>query len=972
MALDFVKKKRTNLLNIVDRLVEKTQERNAAITPKKQEDVFQPSPRPGITVKSFLLPPTPSSGPGSPSISEGSVSDEEQVTDKPPSKDEGAEEIKKDHGIPKKPQRCEVCGLRVYKSYRYISRSSAPIHLKNFVAQNERIRVCKRCFSSRERCRENLALVLLRSKTKEMSHVRTPLGVTYNRTTKGMDYIARDLKKHLKRPYEDLLCDETLADEDEMEVDNDRFTLNHTAAKDQENGSANQGITVPVPFQRKDVGIVTVVKQQRGKFSSTPNCFTIYGEGGNLKLIDICMATDKATDQSGNGPAIDATEHLQKLVDYRSPSKKEVSSTTHSEINNINNKLTFLDHAYALPPPKGKAPAALRTQAVNKVKPVVPTKTIKAPNTTKQEIQKNEASLSSSSSSSSDGPGPTVRNCGIVCFLCNNLVTKSYSCYKKENAPEKIKHLFTPSVKVVKVCRRCMPYKKPKETDGASHSSKAKSKVVKGKLAKMKSAKLIKNAKSNAKGNASKETEKKVTDKSPVKSPTKDDKKLSPSKKQSSVIVQTKKMPPIPQGKVTKVVNSKSIQITLKNVVTAKGLAKPESGKVTSVNAIDANVKLSSNLSKAGIVKRDSHASEADISKNDKIEKETRTNNKHESTKVDSGTQSMKSLIGMNKLKTKLEDSGVADVSSSKERKSASLNLKEDDSSKTAHGEGCEKLTQEDATNVREVTISTSHNDCAMGEDIPTQHLDSEEGPKQGTVSVSCPEKDQINDEPKECETRSKTESEDDNQEVKNKEVCQGAMEGEGESMKESRIITDSLIVRETRSASQSPLRAREVKSSEVSSPRRGRSSGTPDKKHEDYKQIMPTVMTRKRLASFSESEAEKKADSTTVKRRAVVALLEKMSSKSNSSTSTQNASVKKETEESKKKGEPSDAEAKGHPMTRRNQMSINCPGCNEKVVKSYRCLSRGTAPQHIKPLFEQQSAEMLRVCRKCVNKKWN
>ena len=220
--------------------------------------------------------------------------------------------------------------------------------------------------------------------------MRTPLGVTYNRTTKGMDYIARDLKKHLKRPYEDLLCDETLADEDEMEVDNDRFTLNHTAAKDQENGSANQGITVPVPFQRKDVGIVTVVKQQRGKFSSTPNCFTIYGEGGNLKLIDICMATDKATDQSGNGPAIDATEHLQKLVDYRSPSKKEVSSTTHSEINNINNKLTFLDHAYALPPPKGKAPAALRTQAVNKVKPVVPTKTIKAPNTTKQEIQKNE------------------------------------------------------------------------------------------------------------------------------------------------------------------------------------------------------------------------------------------------------------------------------------------------------------------------------------------------------------------------------------------------------------------------------------------------------------------------------------------------------------------------------------------------------------------------------------------------------
>lgn len=30
----------------------------------------------------------------------------------------------------------------------------------------------------------------------------------------------------------------------------------------------------------------------------------------------------------------------------------------------------------------------------------------------------------------------------------------------------------------------------------------------------------------------------------------------------------------------------------------------------------------------------------------------------------------------------------------------------------------------------------------------------------------------------------------------------------------------------------------------------------------------------------------------------------------------------------------------------------------------------RGDAPVHIKPLFAQQSGEMLRICRKCVKKK--
>ena len=226
--------------------------------------------------------------------------------------------------------------------------------------------------------------------------MRTPLGVTYNRTTNGIDYIARDLKTSLKRPYEDLLCDETMADEDEMEVDNERFMLDEPDAKDkdvipkhlsEENDAVSKDS--PNPVQKKNEGIVTVVKQQNGKFSLTPNCFTIYGELSNLRIADI-STVDKATDQSGNSQGINATEQLQKLVNHSPHFKKEVSNSTHSEINNISTKLTFLDHAYALPPPKGKAPVAIKTQPVNKVKPVVAPKVVKITSLTKQETQKKE------------------------------------------------------------------------------------------------------------------------------------------------------------------------------------------------------------------------------------------------------------------------------------------------------------------------------------------------------------------------------------------------------------------------------------------------------------------------------------------------------------------------------------------------------------------------------------------------------
>ena len=228
-----------------------------------------------------------------------------------------------------------------------------------------------------------------------MIHLRTPLGVTYDRATKAIDYIARDLRKGLKRPYEDLLCDETMADEDEMEDDSERFLLNGDKTKSKEvpipklfaaeNGNVKQATVATAPVPIKNIGIVTLVRHHSGRYNSMPNCFTIYGEVSEVEVKE--NESEKAAKQTReNTLAINVSENLSKLVDRNISLSPTVNATTTSEINTINNKLTFLDHAYALPPPKGKAPSSPR--AITKsVKQPVP-KEVKVLNTVKQEQQK--------------------------------------------------------------------------------------------------------------------------------------------------------------------------------------------------------------------------------------------------------------------------------------------------------------------------------------------------------------------------------------------------------------------------------------------------------------------------------------------------------------------------------------------------------------------------------------------------------
>ena len=266
--------------------------------------------------------------------------------------------------------RCDVCGLRVYKSYRYISRTSAPLHLKRFVTPSvDRFRVCKRCFSSRERCRQNLALILLKSQTSQMVHLRTPLGVTDTRATQGMQYIMRDLKHKLKRPYDDLMCDETLLDEDEMSNEDfdekDKISQPGGKVAVLENGKLQPEALSPL--SSKATGMVTLVRPQSGVFSSTPNYYTLYSEASSLK-----KDVEQSTDSGANAIQPD----LESGLPDEAPEAREqitVNGGLSTEINTINNKLTLLDHAYALPPPKSRGPTAKVTGSTSTV--AKPTKT---------------------------------------------------------------------------------------------------------------------------------------------------------------------------------------------------------------------------------------------------------------------------------------------------------------------------------------------------------------------------------------------------------------------------------------------------------------------------------------------------------------------------------------------------------------------------------------------------------------------
>ncbi len=80
---------------------------------------------------------------------------------------------------------------------------------------------------------------------------------------------------------------------------------------------------------------------------------------------------------------------------------------------------------------------------------------------------------------------------GLICPLCGKHTVKSYSVWRKNNAPERIQHLFKDGISVIRACRKCVPYpinrekeksKNPKHTHSRqkSKNNPATLKVKKG------------------------------------------------------------------------------------------------------------------------------------------------------------------------------------------------------------------------------------------------------------------------------------------------------------------------------------------------------------------------------------------------------------------------------------------------------------------------------------------------------------
>ena len=488
------------------------------------------------------------------------------------------------------------------------------------------------------------------------------------------------------------------------------------------------------------------------------------------------------------------------------------------------------------------------------------------------------------------------RTCGIICCLCDQLVTKSYSCYKKENAPEKIKHLFTPAMKVVKVCRRCLPYKKPKDDENTDSAAKSKSKmkVIKGKLVKIHSAKLVKNAKTSGKVKPVSVSEKiKVSssEKSAQKLPSKeepkkkkDDKsKTIPAKKMCSTVTQTLKTPGC-KGEVAKEIkvgSSKCLQTDKSNPI-----AK-ESGN-GKTNCPKGNNKVTCTPPKmdgVGVEEAVKIGTEVEKTVISTAKKENPMDSNHKSTtKVDSGTQSLKSMIGVR----------------SKGKPSNTTMTSENGANNQPFNKDKKDRIPSNEENKVNIEIDSQKQVVLQDTDELQRNNESEFPDKTSQEGNNVHTKGENNIEKTEVEFESKVI----NMEGQAKQTAK-------DQTKESKDNQEGILnTRERRSTSKSPVRAKETKPAEVLSPRRAKTPGTPDKRREE-KQIMPTIMTRKRMASFCESESDKKVDGESSndnlpapKRRAVVALLEKMSRKTVALSTTQKDSSGDQGQEGSKTGE--------------------------------------------------------------------
>ncbi|XP_028397924.1 uncharacterized protein LOC114521625 isoform X2 [Dendronephthya gigantea] len=363
------------------------------------------------------------------SVESESTSEEESGNDKDSSADDIVVPVKIS-------PRCDVCGLLHFKSYRCVTRFSAPLYIREAFDDNyQKIRVCRKCLTSKENCVENVAISNLARYSDKIRQMKIPLGMTSDRRTKPFEFVVRDLRQ--------LKNNEKHSSDDTSWLNLQASSPPHDSLPETPRKTLLQRFQVDDPVQKN-----LFLRELNLYSTDFLNNVARNNENG------VPQQSDGTENQQSNGEDMDITQSEDREKSLYHVAAKNVLGTNVPErkIGESFGARKGLSHDLVMNTKRAWKPNK-KYDDLRKVGNPSLKKGIK------QRVQKSAVKKENAGEKTGDSPDK-IRTCGINCAVCGNHVQKSYSCCTLQTAPEKFKHLFVPGVVRLKICRKCIPYKK--------------------------------------------------------------------------------------------------------------------------------------------------------------------------------------------------------------------------------------------------------------------------------------------------------------------------------------------------------------------------------------------------------------------------------------------------------------------------------------------------------------------------------
>ncbi|CAB4020741.1 Hypothetical predicted protein [Paramuricea clavata] len=377
---------------------------------------------------------------GTKSVESESASEEESSNDKDSSTDEIVVPVKIS-------PRCDVCGLLHFKSYRCVTRISAPAYIRQAFDDNyQKLRVCRKCLASKENCVENVAISNLVRYSDKIRQMKIPLGMTSDRRTKPFEFVVRDLQqlKDVRRHGE--------SSRDTSWLDLQSYSPLLDSSAQAPRRTLLQRFQVDDPIQKN------LFLKELNLYSTD---FLRNIAGNNENDVHGGETANVVGNQQSNGDNVEMdfiqSEGSEKSLYHVAAKNVMATNVPEKKIGESFGARKGVSHELVMNTKRAWKPNKkyddLRKVGNPSIKKGI-----------KQRGQKPAAKKEAPSEKTGDTP-EKIRTCGINCAVCDNHVQKSYSCCNIQTAPEKFKHLFTPGIVRLKICRKCIPYKKVVKLD---------------------------------------------------------------------------------------------------------------------------------------------------------------------------------------------------------------------------------------------------------------------------------------------------------------------------------------------------------------------------------------------------------------------------------------------------------------------------------------------------------------------------